>query len=73
MHQYRVRIISKPEANLFKADLLPRQNHNENRNADISEIQLSMSTIQTVNKIPECMTMHELQQAMSQDQQLQHV
>ena len=35
-------------------------------------MQLSINTIQSTTNIPECMTMHELQEAMSQDQYLQH-
>ena len=34
-------------------------------------MQLSINTIQEATNIPECVTMHELQQATSQDQHLQ--
>ena len=35
-------------------------------------MQLNYNAIQTATNIPECMKMHELQQAISQDQHLQH-
>ena len=62
-----MRIIHKPGPDLFIADWLSRQNHN----AEIPRMQLHINTIQTDTNIPECMTMHESQQAMSQDQKLQ--
>ena len=34
-------------------------------------MQLSINAIQTTTNIPECMTMHELQQVTSQDQHMQ--
>ena len=36
-------------------------------------MQLDIDTLQTTTNIPDCMTMHELQQVMSQDEQVQHI
>ena len=45
----------------------------KNKDAEIPGMQLSINAIQTATNIPESMTMHELQQAMYQDQHLQHL
>ena len=45
---------------LFIADWLSRQNHNENKDSEILGMQLNICAIQTATSIPECMTMHEL-------------
>ena len=52
-------------------DWLSRQNHNENKGEEITGMQISINVIQSTTKIPECLTMHELQEATSQDQHLQ--
>ena len=58
---------------LFMEDWLSRQNHDENKDAKIISMQFNINAIQTTTYIPECMTMHEMQQAMSQDQHLEHL
>ena len=42
LHQYRVRIIYNPGPHLFIADWLSRQNHKENKDAQIPGMQLNM-------------------------------
>ena len=42
--------------------LASRQNHKENRDTEISSMQLNVDAIQTGTNIPDCMTKHELQQ-----------
>ena len=54
-------------------DWLSRQNHKENNEAEIPDMQININAIQTSTNIPEWMTMHELQQAVSQDEHLQHL
>ena len=71
IHQYRGRIIYKPGPDLFIVDWLSRQNHNKVKDKEIPGMQLSIDTIQTPTTVPECMTMHEVQQATSQDQHMQ--
>ena len=71
IHLYRVRIIYKAGTDLFISDWLSRQNYNENKDAEIPSMQLSDNVIQTGTNIPECIKVHELQQAISQDQHLQ--
>ena len=60
IHQYRVRIIYKPGLDLFIADWLSRQNHKENKDAEISSMQLSIDAIQTTTNIPDWMTIQQL-------------
>ena len=43
----------------------------ENKEAEISGMQLTIDTICTTTSIPDCMTIHELQQATSQNECLQ--
>ena len=71
MHQYRMIIIYKPGPDLFIADWLSRQNHGKNKDEEIPSMQLSINAIQIANNVPECMTIHESQQASSQDHHLQ--
>ena len=68
-----MRIIYKPKPDLFIADWLSRQYHDENKDTQIPGMQVSINVIQTATNIPEHMTMHDLQQAVSQDQHLQHL
>ena len=70
IHHYRVMIIHKPGLDLFMADWLSRQNHNENKYKEIADVQISINAILSTTNILECMTMHELQEATSQDQHL---
>ena len=46
IHQYRVKIIYKPGPDLFIADLLSRQNHNVNKDEEITGMQISIHAIQ---------------------------
>ena len=71
IHQYRVRVINKPGPDLFRADWLSRQNHKVYKDAEVTGLQLYIDAIQTPTNIPDCMTIHKLQQAMSQDEHLQ--
>ena len=73
IHQYRMRIISKPGSNIFMADWLSTQNHSKNKDKEITGIQISINAIQSTTNIPECIKMHELQEATSQDQHLHHL
>ena len=49
---------------MFITDWLSRQNYKENKDAEIP-------SIQTTTNISDCMIIHELQQAMLQDEHLQ--
>ena len=69
-HQYWVGIIYRIIRDLFIADWLSRQNHNENKDTEIPDMQSSINETETATNIPECITMHEQQHATSQDQHL---
>ena len=71
LYQYRVRIIYQPGPDLFIVDWLSTQNHNKDKGAEIPGMQFGISAIQTTTNIPECMTIHELQQVTCQDQHMQ--
>ena len=68
-----VKITYKPGADLFIAGWLFRQKHKENKDAEISGMQLIIDAIQTMTNIPDCMTIQHLQQATSQDDHLQQL
>ena len=73
IHQYRVRIMSKPGWDLFIADWISRQKHKENKDEVINGMQLNTDTIQTNTNICKCMMIQQLQQAISQDDHLQQL
>ena len=73
MHQCRVRVIYKPGPDLYITDWLSRQNHEENKDTEITGLQLNIDAIETVTNITDCMTIQQLQQATSQDDHLQHL
>ena len=73
IHQCSVRIIYKAGPGLFIADWLSRQNHKENKDAEIYGMQLNIYPMQTTTNISDCMTLHEHQQATSQGEHLQQL
>ena len=73
IHQYTVRIIYKSGPNLFKADWFSRQNHKENNDTETPGMHLNINAMQTTTNIPDCITINELQQAISQDTHLQYL
>ena len=72
-HWYRVRFISKPGQDLFKADWLSRQNHKQNKDKEIPGVQVNVDALQTTTNIPHSMMIQQLQQATSQDDHLQQL
>ena len=52
IHQYQVRIIYKCGPDLFIVDWLSRQNHKENKDAEIPGMQLNIDAIHTMTNIP---------------------
>ena len=64
IHHYRVRIIYKPGPDKFIADWLSSKNHKRKKDAETHGKQLNIEAIQTTTNIPECMTIHDLQQAI---------
>ena len=57
---------------MFIADWLSRQNHKENKDAEIPGMQLNNDAIHA-NNIPDFMKIHKLQQTTSQDEYLQYL
>ena len=52
--------------------LAVQTNHKKNKGAEIPGMQINSNAIQTTTNISDCMTIHKLQQATSQDKLLQH-
>ena len=50
-----------------------QNNHKENKDTKVPGIQLNLSAIQTSTNLSDCMTIQELQQAISQDEHLKHL
>ena len=67
----RVQIIYKPGPDIFIADWLLRHNHTEGKDKLIKGMELLVDIIQTATDMPECLSMTELPQALSQDNHLQ--
>ena len=55
---------------LFMVDWLSRHIHNENKDKEITGMQISINAIQSTNNILECLTIHELYEATPEDQHL---
>ena len=73
VHQYRVQIIYKPGPEIFTADWLSRHNHTEGKDKPIKGMDIWVDAIQTAMDMPECVSMAEIQQALSQDNHLQQL
>ena len=71
IHQYRIHIIYKPGPDIFIADWLLRHNHADGKDQLIKGMELWVDITQTTTDMPECPSMTELQQALSQDNHLQ--
>ena len=71
IHQYRVQIIYKPGPDIFIADWLLWHNHAEGKDQPIKGVEVQVDVIQTATDMQECLSMTELQQALSQDDHLQ--
>ena len=67
-----MRIIYKPGPELLMKDWLSRHNHSKNKDKEITDMQTSINLIQFTANVPGCITVHELQEAKSQDQHLKH-
>ena len=72
IHQYRVQIVYKPGPDIFIADWLSRHNHAERMDQPIKSMEVWVDIIQTATDMPECLSVIELQQALSQDDHLQN-
>ena len=73
IHIYRVQIIYKPGPEIFIADWLLRHNHTEGKAKPIKGMDVQVDAIQTATDMPECISMAEIQQALSLDNHLQQL
>ena len=65
IHQYRVHIIYKPGPDIFIADWLLTHNHTAGKDQPIKGMEVQVDVIQTATDMPECLSITELQQALS--------
>ena len=71
IHQYRVQIIYKHGPEIFIADWLSRHNHTEGKDKPIKGMDIQVDAIQAITKMPECISVAEIQQASSTNNHLQ--
>ena len=71
IHQYRVKFIYKPGTDIFNADWLLRHNHEERKDQLIKGMEVWVDIIQTTIDMQECLSMTDLQQALSRDSHIQ--
>ena len=64
MHQNNIRILYKPEPQLFITDWLCRQNHKTNRDEEIPDMCITISTIELCMYISDCMMAEGIRFAM---------
>ena len=58
-------------AQIFFADWLSHHNHNENKDKAIKGMDIKVDAVQMMTDVPECMSIHQIQQATVQDEHLQ--
>ena len=73
INQYRVQILYKPGPKTFIADWLSSHNHEENKDESIKGMDIKVDAIQSMTNVPECMSILQIQQAIVQDEHLQHL
>ena len=73
IHQYRVQILYKPRPEIFIADWLSQHNHHKGKDELIQDMEIRVDTILSATDIPECISISQVQQAMVQDEHLQHL
>ena len=70
-HQYRVQIMYKPGPDIFIADWLSRHNYVEVKDKLIQDMDIQGDAIQSTADMRECVSIEEIQQALTQDDHLQ--
>ena len=71
--KYRFKILCEPILDLFIADWLSQQNHEEDKNSEIPGITTNIDAVNKATGIHECMSVHDIQQATLQDEHLQQL
>ena len=71
IHQYRVQVIYKTSPDIFIAVWLSRHNHTVGKDQLIKGMEFAIDLIQNATDMPECLSMTELQQALSHDNHIQ--
>ena len=71
IHQYRVQVIYKAGPDIFIPDWLLRHSYAKGKDQPIKGMELWVDVIQTTTHMPKCLSMTDLQQALSQDSHFQ--
>ena len=71
IHQYHVHILYKPGPALYTADWLSHHNHSENRDKEISDMNINIHMINTAVDIPICMSIEDIKSAINKETELQ--
>ena len=70
MHQYMIRILYKPGAQLYTADWLSRHNHTEGKDEEIAGMNMNINVVEIWTDIPECMMAEEIRHDVQADNHL---
>ena len=71
IHQYKAHIVYKPSPGLYITDWLSRKNHTEDKDQDITGMNINVNDISTTVNMTECTSIQEIQVAMCEDAHLQ--
>ena len=70
IHWYNIRMLYKPEPQLFIADWLSRNNNATNNNEKISAMYMTIKKRELYKDIPNCMKAEEIREATLEDENL---
>ena len=65
-----VQILYKLGPKIFTADWLTCHNHKENKDRAMKEMDINVDAVQMMTDIPECMSIYQIKQTVSQDDHL---
>ena len=70
-HQYRVCILYKPDPELYIADWLSQNNHEENTDKEMQSLIINFNAIEAAVDLPVCTSTHNVQEVTARDVHLQ--
>ena len=70
LYQYRIQFLYKPSQQLYIAAWLSRHSHIEDKDEEITGMNLTISKVETCNSIPECMMAEEIRHTVHEDDHL---
>ena len=73
IHLYRIHIMYKPGPDLYVADWLSQNNHTENRDQEITGMNVNMNATNVLVNIPRCTSTEDIKVASWQEEDLQRL